>query len=191
MVTEPLQTRAATSSGGRPIAQAVPTVLLESLQHHLNLELTASSNYWALAIWFAERELRGFSHYFRHESDQERSHAGLIADYLIARGQPVSLSEIEAPRQQWSSIEEVFAAVFQQEVDVTTSLQQIYGLAEQSGDVRSTVFLDPLIAQQIAAENEVAHLLGRVKLGGGDGAALLILDAELAAGATSPAKLAS
>jgi ferritin len=191
MAPEPLQTLPATRTGGRPVAQEMPEALLECLQQHLNLELNASSAYWALAIWFAERELRGFSHYFLHESNQEREHAGLIANYLIARGQPVELAEIEAPRQQWESIEEVFAAVFQKEVDVTTSLQQIYGLAEQSGDVRSTVFLDPLIAQQTNSEDTAAHLLGRIKLSRGDGAALLILDAELAADQTSPANLAS
>ena len=191
MVSEPMTTLAATGTGGRPVAQALPPGLLDSLQQHLQLELNASAAYWALAIWFSEREWRGFSQHFHHESDQERGHAGLIADYLIARGQPVVLGAIEAPRQNWDTIEEIAAAVFQLEVDVTTSLQQIYGLAEQSGDVRSTVFLDPLIAQQTEAENEAAHLLGRVRIAAGQGAALLILDAELAAGLASPAKLAS
>lgn len=189
MVNESLATSATSSTGGRPIAQPLPTLLLESLHQHLTLELNASAAYWALAIWFAERELRGFSHHFKRESDAERVHAGVIADYLVARGQPVVLAAIEAPQQQWASIEEVFASAFQREVDVTTSLQLLYGLAEQAGDVRSTVFLDPLIAQQTAAEEEAAHLLGRVRLSGGEGAALLILDAELAAGESRPARL--
>nr|WP_255147305.1 ferritin [Synechococcus sp. ATX 2A4] len=164
--------------------------LLEALQQHLAMELNASSAYWALAVWFAERELRGFSRTFKEESDQERNHAGLFADYLIVRGQPVALGSINAPKQVWNDIEDILSSVFQMEVDVTTSLNQLYALAEQSGDVRTTVFLDPLIDNQTASEDEAAHRLGRWRLCGGEPAALLILDAELAGGKAGPAKLA-
>ncbi len=178
-------------SGGRPVAQPMQEVLLEALQQHLAMELNASSAYWALAIWFAERDLRGFSRTFKAESDQERNHAGLFADYLIARGQPVVLGGINAPKQVWNDIEDVLTSVFQMEVDVTTSLHQLYALAEQSGDVRTTVFLDPLIDQQTASEDEAAHRLGRWRLAGGEPAAMLILDAELDGGKAAPSKLAA
>ncbi|MCT0200332.1 ferritin [Synechococcus sp. CS-1325] len=176
-------------SGGRPVAQPIQESLLEALQQHLAMELNASASYWALAIWFAERELRGFSHHFKQESDQERNHAGLFADYLIARGQPVALGATLAPRQVWSDIEDILAAVFQMEVDVTTSLHQLYAMAEQSGDVRTTVYLDPLIDKQTASEDEAAHLLGRLRLAAGNPAALLILDTELANGQAAPSKI--
>jgi ferritin len=189
-----LGTQHATStlqSGGRPVAQPMQETLLEALQQHLAMELNASSAYWALAVWFAERELRGFSRTFKEESDQERNHAGLFADYLVVRGQPVALGSINAPKQVWNDIEDILTSVFQMEVDVTTSLNQLYALAEQSGDVRTTVFLDPLIDNQTASEDEAAHRLGRWRLSGGEPAALLILDAELAGGKAGPAKLAA
>ena len=56
--------------------------------------------------------------------------------------------------------------------------------------MRTTVFLDPLIDNQTASEDEAAHRLGRWRLSGGEPAALLILDAELAGGKAGPAKLA-
>jgi ferritin len=177
-------------SGGRPVAQPMQETMLEALQQHLAMELNASSAYWALAVWFAERELRGFSRTFKEESDQERNHAGLFADYLVVRGQPVVLGSINAPKQVWTDIEDILTSVFQMEVDVTTSLNQLYALAEQSGDVRTTVFLDPLIDNQTASEDEAAHRLGRWRLSGGEPAALLILDAELASGKAGTAKLA-
>jgi hypothetical protein len=51
------------------------------------------------------------------------------------------------------------------------------------------VFLDPMVAGQLASENEAAHLLGRVRLSQNQPAALLILDGELAAGKPEPATL--
>jgi ferritin len=164
--------------------------LLEGLQQHLALERQASATYWALAIWFAERELRGFAGYLREESRDEQHHAGLVADYLIARGQTVQLADVAAPPQSWSSPEEIFAAIFAMEADVTASLQQLYGMAERAGDVRTTVFLDPIVQGQIEAENQAAHLLGRVRFSRADPAAMLVLDGELSAGANQPGSIA-
>ena len=50
---------------GRAIAEAIETDLLSAIQAHLNMERQAHASYFAAAIWFAERELRGFSRFFR------------------------------------------------------------------------------------------------------------------------------
>ena len=65
------------------------------------------------------------------------------------------------------------------EADVTTSVQQLYSMAERSNDSRTTVFLDPVIDEQIKAEDEMAYLLGKVKFAKNDPTALLIADNEL------------
>lgn len=165
--------------------------LLDALQQHLAMERQASAAYFAMAIWFAERELRGFSHFYRQEARDEQEHAAKFADYLIARGQTVLLQDVAAPRQTWHSPEEILAASFQIEADVTTSLQQIYTMAERCGDVRSTTFLDPMVDGQVASENQFAHLLGRVRFAQNQPAALLIIDGELSDGQHDPARLTS
>jgi ferritin len=154
------------------------------------MERQTSAAYWAMAIWFAERELRGFSHHFKEEAGAEQHHAGLVADYLIARGQTVPLEELPAPRQSWASPEEILAAVFRMEADVTVSLQQLYAMAERAGDVRTTVFLDPMVQSQIEAEHEAAHLFGRVRYAQNHPAAMLVIDGELSEGRHSPASVA-
>ena len=194
MVQSPFQTgagpRVATGPAGRAMAQPLEPDLLAGLQQHLTMERQASAAYWALAVWFAERELRGFAHFLKQEAADEQHHAGLVADYLIARGQTVSLQALSAPRQKWSDAEEIFAAVFQMEADVTTSLQQLYALAERAGDVRTSVFLDPIVQGQIEAEHQAAHLLGRIRFAQGNPAALLVIDGELSEGHHAPASLA-
>ena len=175
---------------GRAMAQPMAADLLESLQEHLTMERQASATYWALAIWFAERGLRGFSAFLKQESTEEQHHAGLFADYLIARGQSVALEPLLAPRQSWSSVEEVFRGIFQMEAEVTTSLHQLYAIAERSGDVRTTVFLDPIVQGQIDAEHQAAHLLDRIAFSHSEPAALLVIDGELAAGQNAPASVA-
>jgi len=180
----------AVGPAGRAMAQPMDGALLDGLQLHLNMERSASAAYFAMAIWFAERELRGFSHFFKEEGRSEQEHAGRFADYLIARGQTVALSDVAAPRQTWSSAEEIMAASFQMETDVTSSLQQLYAQAERVADVRTTTFLDGMIDGQLGSEHEFAHLLGRVRFAQEQPAALLIIDNELGDGKHEPASLA-
>ncbi len=175
---------------GRALAQPIESALVDALQQHLTMERKASVFYFALSIWFAERELRGFSEFFKMESQSEQVHAGNFADYLIARGQTVLLEDISAPRQDWSSIEEIMSFSFQMEADVTSSLHQLYSLAERSSDMRTTVFLDPTIEEQVQSEHQFAHLLGRIKYAQNQPSAMLIIDGELSQGISQPAKVA-
>ena len=85
--------------------------------------------------------------------------------------------------------QDVFATSFLMEADITASLHQLYALGEHASDVRTTVFLDPMVDQQTQAENEFAYLLGRVRFAGDDKSALLIIDNELYQGQHQPAAL--
>ncbi len=174
---------------GRAVAEVIAPDLLNAIQDHLNMERQAHASYFAAAIWFAERELRGFSKFFRDESSSEHEHAAKFAEYIIARGQSVSLKAVEAPLQIWESPEDVMASAFQMEVDVTSSLQQLYSMAERVTDTRTTVFLDPMVEMQTQSEHEFAHLLGRVKFADNQAAALLLIDTELDQGNNKPASL--
>jgi ferritin len=163
--------------------------LLDLMQAHLNLERQSAAAYFAAAVWFAERELVGFAEHMRDEAKQEEQHAAKFADYLISRGQRAVLDTVEPPRQQWPDIEQVIANVFRMEADVTASVLQLYGNAENDQDVRTTVFLDPIVDGQRLSEHEAAYLLGRVKFAANNPAALMIIDAELREGEAEPAKL--
>lgn len=174
---------------GRAVAEVIAPDLLNAIQEHLNMERQAHASYFAAAIWFAERELRGFSRFFRDESSSEHEHAAKFAEYIIARGQSVSLKAVEAPLQIWESPADVMASAFQMEVDVTSSLQQLYSMAERVTDTRTTVFLDPMVEMQTQSEHEFAHLLGRVKFADNQAAALLLIDNELDQGNNKPASL--
>ncbi len=179
----------ATGPAGRAMAEAMSPEMVSQLQAHLNLERQSSADYFAAAVWFAERELTGFAEHLRDEAKQEQEHAAKFADYLISRGQTVELDTIEAPRQTWPDPEEVIANVFKMEADVTSSVLQLYATAERDVDQRTTVFLDPVVDDQRASEHEAAYLLGRVKYANGERAAMMIIDAELKEGQAEPTTL--
>jgi len=164
---------------GRAIAQPMDVDLIEALCQHTSLERVSSAQYLAMSLWFLERELRGFSSYFKNESLSEQEHGFNFAKYMIARGQTVELEEVTKPIQKWNTVQELISLSFQMEADVTASVQQLYSMAERANDTRTTVFLDPVIDEQIKAEDEMAYLLGKVKFAKDDPSALFIIDNEL------------
>ena len=178
-----------TGPAGRAMAEPMSAEMLDLMEAHLNLERQSAADYFAAAIWFAERELTGFAEHLRDEAKQEEQHAAKFADYLISRGQRPVLDTIELPRQQWTGVEQVIANVFRMEADVTASVLQLYNTAEKDIDRRTTVFLDPIVDGQRLSEHEAAYLLGRVKFAADNPAAVMIIDAELKEGEAEPAKL--
>ena len=178
-----------TGPAGRAMAEPMSAEMLDLMEAHLNLERQSAADYFAAAVWFAERELTGFAEHLRDEAKQEEQHAAKFADYLITRGQRPVLDTIEPPRQQWTGVEQVIANVFRMEADVTASVLQLYSTAEKDIDRRTTVFLDPIVDDQRLSEHEAAYLLGRVKFAAGNPAAVMIIDAELREGEAEPAKL--
>ena len=102
----------------------------------------------------------------------------------MARGQSVLLENLPSPKQDFQSVEEVVKYSFQMEADVTTSLHQLYSIAERSSDIRTTdirttVYLDQVIEDQISSEDEFAYLLGKITFANEDPSAIFIIDNEL------------
>ena len=166
-------------SSGRAIAQEIDISLLENLFEHLTMERNANVQYFSMSLWFKERELRGFSSFFLRESIEEMSHAQKFTDYLIARGYKITLKDLPSPVQEWDSIQDLISFAFKMESDLTTSVEQLYSISERTSDIRTNVFLDPIIESQIKSEDTFAYLLGKIKFAENQPSALLIVDKEL------------
>ena len=170
---------------GRVIAESMSQELVAAIQQHINLELEASMTYLSMSIWCAERELTGFHKFFSEESLEERGHAIQFSDYLIARAQCNDLQPLQAPCQIWAKLEDLLYNAFRLEADTTSSIQHLYSISDRENDIRTTVFLDPILERQIASEDQYAYLYGRTKFACNDPTALLVIDGEVRSGQTS------
>ena len=164
---------------GRAVAQPIDNGLLEFLYEHLTMERYANVQYFSISLWFQERDLDGFASYFLSESQGEMEHTYKIANYFIARGQTVKLRDLPSPIQSWDSIEDLISYSFNMEADLTSSLQQLYSIAERISDTRTSVFLDPIVDAQTKSEDEFAHILGKVKFAANQPSAILLIDSDL------------
>ena len=157
--------------------------LLTGLNEHLKLEFRAAHEYLAMSIWLAEHDLPGFAKWMRQQSSDELMHAQRIIDHLVERDQKVVLPPIEAPPTGWKSAEALCAHVLKNEQDVTASINDLYAMAEKTKDRPSVVMLQWFVTEQMEEEAAARAVLGRIRLAGGTGVGLLMIDQELAGGA--------
>src|SRR5919109_5119649 len=108
--------------------------LLNGLNEHLKLEFRASHEYLAMSIWLAEHDLPGFAKWMRRQSSDELLHAQRIIDHLVERDQKVSLPGIAAPPDGWASALELCEHVLKNEQEVTSSINNLYAIAEKATD---------------------------------------------------------
>jgi ferritin len=156
--------------------------LLNGLNEHLKLEFKASHEYLAMSVWLAEHDLPGFAKWMRQQSSDELLHAQRIIDHLVERDQKVVLPPVEAPPTGWPSAEALCDHVLENEQRVTSSINDLYAIAEKTKDRPATVMLQWFVTEQMEEEAAARAVLGRIRLAGNSGLGLLMIDQELATG---------
>ena len=90
-------------------------MITEKLQNAVNDQITAelwSSNlYLQMAFYFEKEGWNGFAHWMHKQSDEERNHAIMLANYLAKRGGEAKVNMIDVVPSGWGSVKEVFANV--------------------------------------------------------------------------------
>jgi ferritin heavy chain len=153
-----------------------------AINEQINLELTASYVYQSMAAYFAHDSvaLCGLSHRFRKESDEERSHANMLIDYLTKRGGHLALKAIEAPRMDWQSAKFALESALDLEKRVNDSLLKLHALASSLDDPHLSDFIEEeFLEDQVEGLKELAELLTRLERCGCDGLGLHIFDRDL------------
>ncbi len=154
--------------------------VFRALNEQLNAELRNAYLYLAMASFFAEKGLNGFSHFFRVQAREELGHAMKIYDYILDRGGKVVLSDVPAPRQSWDSVLSAVDEFVRSEEENTQRIWRLVDVARDEGDKATEVFLNWFVEEQVEEEKLAQDLLAKVKLVGDNPAALLALDRELA-----------
>lgn len=155
--------------------------LANAFNDQITMELASSVAYLQMSAHFEAENLTGMASWMRMQSEEEKEHAHRFLEFVLDRGNPVSLGSIEAPQSTFDSAEQLFETALRQEQGVTRAIHDLYRLASDSGDLASFPFLQGFIAEQNEEEATVETILERVRLAGGESSAILLLDNELGA----------
>lgn len=157
-------------------------MITEKLQKAVNDQITAelwSSNlYLQMAFYFEKEGWDGFAHWMHKQSDEERNHTIMLANYLAKRGGEAKVNMVDVVPSGWGSVKEVFANVAEHERHVSRLIDDLVDVASAEKDKATQDFLWGFVREQVEEEATVDAIVNKIERCGDSG--LIFLDSELA-----------
>lgn len=154
--------------------------LEKAFNDQINKELYSEYLYLSMQAYFERLNLKGFVNWMSVQVQEEHAHALGMFDYLNQRGGNVQLEAIDKPETDWESPLAVFEQVLEHEEYVTSRINTLMDVAEETKDRAAMSFLNWYLKEQVEEEDNVGNVLATLKLIGDDKKALLMLDKDLA-----------
>ena len=160
--------------------------LQKALNEQVVNELSASYSYLSISAALAQLNLNGFAKWMREHSEEERTHAMKLFDFILDRGGQIELGIINAPEHKSGSARELVSAALEHEKLVTGEINSLYQLALDTNDYPAQVMLQWFIAEQVEEEKVTGDIVHQLEMAGDNTSALLLLDAKLENQSGSP-----
>jgi ferritin len=150
-----------------------------ALNKQINAEFASAYLYLSMSAYYENKGLKGFANWMRVQFQEEQFHALRFFDYVMNRGGRVELSPIAEVETEWKGAVEVFESTLNHELKITALINDLFELAVQEKDVATQSLLKWFIDEQVEEESNVNDILNQLKLLGGQGNGLFMLDREL------------
>jgi ferritin len=160
--------------------------LQEVLNEQINKELYSEYFYLSMEAYLRTIDLDGIANFFSVQTQEEHFHAMKIYNFIIDKGGKVVLKKIDAPPVDFKSVVDVFEQTLGHEKLVTKSINDLMDAAVKENDHAVISFLKWYVDEQVEEEANVTRILSKLKLIGGEGHGLLMIDQELAARIFTP-----
>lgn len=151
----------------------------DAINTQIRNEYYSSYLYLSMSAYCESRNFPGFASWLRKQSEEELVHAMKLFDYMLDRGGRVVLESIDRPPSEFGTLLEVFEELFEHEREVTGMINSLYDLALSQNDHATAVALHWFVEEQVEEEKSAEEVVEKLKLAADNGAALMILDAEL------------
>lgn len=159
--------------------------MVDQLNDQINLEFFSSNLYLQMSAWCEDKGFDGAAEFLRKHAVEEMEHMQRLFTYVSETGAMPILGAIEAPRYDFSSLNEVFSETYKHEQMITDKINKLAHLAFTSQDYSTFNFLQWYVAEQHEEEKLFKGILDKLDLVGEDGKALFFIDKDLSALAKS------
>jgi ferritin len=112
-------------------------------------------------------------------SDEEREHMLKLIKFINERGGHAKVSQLQAPPAEFGSFKEMFESLFQHEVKVSKSINDLVDITLQEKDYATHNFLQWYVSEQIEEEALARNILDKIKLIGDDKGGLYLFDNDV------------
>lgn len=151
----------------------------KALNDQLQAEFYSAYLYLSMAAYFDDMGLEGMANWMTIQFQEEQSHALKFYRYITERGGRVELEAIEKPTQEWDSPQAAFEGALEHEQMVTGLINNLADLAIEEKDHATNNMLQWYIAEQVEEESNVDAIVNQLKMIGGQGHGLFMIDREM------------
>lgn len=160
--------------------------LEKAMNVQINKEMFSEYLYMAMSAWLESENLNGFANFFKVQAQEERFHAMKIWNFVNERGGRVLLEELKKPQNDFESALQIFEMALDHEKFISKSINELMDLAIEEKDHASTSFLNWFIDEQVEEEASMDDMIAKLKLLGGKGHGMFMIDKDLATRTFTP-----
>lgn len=150
-----------------------------SLNNQIRIEAESSQIYLSMASWAETHGLEGISKFMFAQSDEERIHMLKLVKYINERGGHGQVSELKAPKISYKTFKEMFQELYEHEIFVSDSINELVHIALSEKDYATHNFLQWYVAEQIEEEAQAKIILDKINLIGDDKGGLYLFDRDM------------
>ncbi|WP_096200614.1 ferritin [Bacillus sp. FJAT-45350] len=160
--------------------------LLNALNEQMNFEFESAHTYMAMAAWCSNQSLDGFANFFLVQAEEERFHAMKFYTYINDRGKGATITGYETPKNEFTSILDVYNHGYDHEKMVTKKIYHLSDIAMDEREHATIQFLKYFLDEQVEEEAMFDSIIEKLKRIKDDNNALFMLDDEFAKRSFTP-----
>ena len=132
-----------------------------------------------MACWAVIQGLEGVAQFMYRQSDEERLHMLKLIKYVNERGGHAAITDLKAPKTAFGTFKEMFTELYQHELFVSNSINELVHVAFDERDYATHNFLQWYVAEQIEEEAQAKTILDKINLIGDDKGGLYLFDRDI------------
>ena len=153
--------------------------IAEALNKQIRIEAESSQIYLAMACWAEVQGLEGVSQFMYAQSNEEREHMLKLVKYVNERGDHAVITDLVAPKTKYGTFKEMFEELYQHELFVSNSINELVHITLTEKDYATHNFLQWYVAEQIEEEAQAKTILDKINLIGEDRGGLYLFDRDI------------
>ena len=157
------------------LSKTIETVL----NTQIRIEAESSQVYLSMACWAEVKGFAGIAQFMFLQSDEERTHMLKLVKYVNERGGHALITELKTPKTSYGTFKEMFEELYQHELFVSNSINELVHISLQEKDYATHNFLQWYVAEQIEEEAQAKNILDKINLIGDDKGGLYLFDRDI------------
>ena len=132
-----------------------------------------------MASWAENLGFEGVSQFMYAHSDEERQHMLKLIKFINERGGHAKVSQLSAPPTEFGSFKDMFQTLFDHEVMVSKTINDLVDVSLQEKDYATHNFLQWYVSEQIEEEALARNILDKINLIGDDKSGFYLFDNDI------------